>query len=340
MQRMETNHFQSLNEYVYVIQQSIGATAAATYIIQNDVVVNEWYSGTHEASDASRLVDEQTQFNVASIRKTYLALAVSLLIEQGKIGSVDDEIGQYLNDYKDAARGVTLRYLLTHTHGLIEENGKIAREFPAGYGWAYRNTGIGMLFQLVRHISGQNLSSFMASHVFNQYGLKETGWRTKAAEQLIYNYYDDENTWVGPNDSDAGDQSNLFVSARDLAMWGHMHLKDGNVNGKQLLPQTVFARATSLHTPLTVPAHLPRNGFIWWLQSDTPLNQIGEHLPSDAYQVLGITGCACLVIPSCDAVVVRMYNQLQDSSGYDYLYDIRKFGNMAYDLLRSYGGAR
>lgn len=59
MQRMETNHFQSLNEYVYVIQQSIGATAAATYIIQNDVVVNEWYSGTHEASDASRLVDEK-----------------------------------------------------------------------------------------------------------------------------------------------------------------------------------------------------------------------------------------------------------------------------------------
>ncbi len=334
MRKMVSNHFQDLNEYVYLIQQDIGATAAATYIIQNDVVVNEWYSGTHEALDTSRIVDEKTQFNVASIRKTYLALAISLLMDQGKISSMDDEIGQYLMEYKDVARGVTLRHLLTHTHGLIEDNGKIAREFPAGYGWAYRNTGIAMLFQLVTHVSGQSLSSFMKSHVFTKYGLMETGWRTKDAEDLIYNYYEDQDTWVGPNDSDAGDQSNLFVSARDLAMWGYMHLKNGRVNGERWLPESVFTRVSSLHTPVTVPPDLPRNGFIWWLQSDTQLNQIGEHLPSDAYQVLGITGCACLVIPSCDAVVVRMYNQLNNSDGYEYLNDIRKFGNIAYDQVR------
>jgi len=334
--KIATNHFQGLNEYVYQIQQEIGATAAAVYIIQNNRVVNEWYSGTHEASARSRIVDEKTQFNVASIRKTYLALAVSLLMAQGKISSVDDEIGHYLNEYKDAASGVTLRHLLTHSHGLIEENGKLEREFPAGYGWAYRNMGIAMLIQLVRHISGQSLSSFMKSQVFNKYGLEETGWRTNVADELIYNYYEDQDTWVGPNNSDAGDQSNLFVSARDLAMWGYLHLKDGCVNGERRLPESVFARVSSLHTPVTVPSYMPRNSFIWWLQNDTHLIQIGEQLPSDTYQVLGITGCACLVIPSHDAVVVRMYNQLSNSNGYDYLNDIRKFGNIACDLLSSY----
>jgi hypothetical protein len=61
------------------MQKDIGATAAATYIIKSNAVVNEWYSGRHDFSEQSRAVDERTQFNVASIRKTYLALAISLL---------------------------------------------------------------------------------------------------------------------------------------------------------------------------------------------------------------------------------------------------------------------
>ncbi|OBZ07743.1 serine hydrolase [Bacillus sp. FJAT-26390] len=336
MLKIDTGHFKPLNEYVYGMQKETGATAAATYIIKSNAVVNEWYSGRHESFEQSRAVGERTQFNVASIRKTYLALAISLLMERGLIASIDDEISVYLTEYKAVAEGVTLRHLLTHTHGLQAEGGAIGRAFPAGESFAYRNEGITMLIQLVAHLSGRTLSAFMRDHVFAGYQLHETGWRTANHEHLIYNYYKDHDTWVGPNDSDAGDQSNLFVSARDLAMWGYMHLAQGRINGEQLLPQRVFERVTSLQTPSGVPSHLPRNGFIWWLQSDTDLNQLGERLPSCSYQILGITGCACLVVPKYDAVVVRMYNQLSNANGYDYLSDIRQFGNLANDLLKGY----
>lgn len=336
MNKTVINHFKSLNDYVYSIQSKIGATAAATYIIKDNTVVNEWYSGKHDSVPESRLVNEKTQFNVGSIRKTYLGLAISLLLEQGKIKSIDDEIGFYLNDLEHVARGVTLRHLLTHTHGLSEENGKLAREFPVGKGWAYRNTGIDMLIKLVSHLSGQNLSNFMQKNVFEIYRLNETGWRTAFHEDLIYNYYQDEDTWVGPNDLDTGEQSNLFVSARELAKWGYIHLKKGCINGKQLIPESVFERVTTLQTPNTVPFQYPRNGFIWWLQHDTTLNHLGEQLPSCSYLILGVTGCACLVIPEYDAVVVRMYNQLSNSRNYDYLSDIRQFGNKAYELLRNF----
>lgn len=328
-----TDHFQSLNDYVYRIQTAIGATAAATYIIKNDVVVHEWYSGRHDSVPESRLVNEKTQFNAGSVRKTYLGLAISLLIEQGKIKSIDDEIGTYLNEYVHLANGATLRHLLTHTHGLYEENGQFLREFPVGQGWAYRSPGITMLIYLVNQLSGQNLSAFMQKNVFDIYRLNETGWRTEYQEDLIYNYYKDKDTWVGSNNSDTGDQSNLFISARDLAKWGYIHLKKGLLNGEQLLPQSVFERVTTLQTPNSVDKNYPRNGYIWWLQSDSPHNQIGEQLPSCSYQILGITGCACLVIPKFDAVVVRMYNQLSNPSDYDYLSDMRQFGNMASDLL-------
>ncbi|RED36652.1 serine hydrolase [Paenibacillus sp. VMFN-D1] len=336
MKHTRSSHFQPLNDYVHQVQHRIGATAAAVYIIHKDTVVNEWYGGRHGSEPDSRPVDEKTQFNVASIRKTYLGLAISLLIEQGEIHSIDDAICRYLDKDIPQAEEVTLRHLLTHTHGLTEMQGKLVREFPAGSDWAYRNTGIALLIELVHQLTGYPLSTYMQRNVFDLYGLHETGWRTEKREELIYNYYEVPDAWVGPNDSAAGDQSNLFASARDLARWGAIHMNKGNVGGDQLIPESVFGRIVSPQTPKSLPAHEPLNGFIWWLQRDTPLNQLGERLPGGAYQVLGITGCACLVIPEYDAVVVRMYNQLSNSEDYDYLADIRQFGNMAGDLLRTF----
>lgn len=333
MIRLTTNRYQSLNAYVRDIQQQIGATAAAVYVIQNDAVVNEWYSGKHDAAETSRAVDAFTRFNVGSARKTYLALAISLLMKQGHITSMDDEIASYLAEYKEMARGVTLRHLLTHTHGLTSKQGKLASEFAAGEDWAYRNTGIALLFELVQRQTGHSLSEWMRRQVFEPYDLNETGWEIANHEHLIYNYYGRADNWVGPNDSGAGDQSNLFVSTRDFAKWGYIHLRQGSTCGEQHVPQAVFARVVRCATPSSVPADRPRNGFIWWLQHDTPLNHLGERLPQDSYMILGITGCACLILPSYDAVVVRMYNQLSPSEGYDYLSDIRTFGNMANDLL-------
>lgn len=56
--------YQVLNDYVYKVQQEIGATAAAVYLIQKDVVVNEWYSGRQGADITFRAVDAQTRFSV------------------------------------------------------------------------------------------------------------------------------------------------------------------------------------------------------------------------------------------------------------------------------------
>ncbi|WP_238403988.1 serine hydrolase domain-containing protein [Paenibacillus paridis] len=329
-------HFKKLNDYAAQMQGVIGATAAAVYILKEGAVVNEWYSGRQAAAEKSKLVCEHTQFNVASIRKTYLALAVSLLVEIGLISCIDNELGSYLPEYREAARGVTIRHLLTHTHGLIDDGGSIRREFASGEGWAYRNAGIAMLIQLVNHLSGQTLSEFMRENVIERYQLSETGWRTAYDESLIYNYYEDHESWVGPNNSAAGDQSNLFVSARNLARWGYIHLVKGQLEGIRCLPPSVFDRVAALQTPNQLPAELPRHGYLWWLQRDTLLNELGERLPNDSYQILGITGCSCLVIPRSNAVVVRMYNQLSSVASYNYLNDIRHFGNLAYDLLSTY----
>jgi CubicO group peptidase (beta-lactamase class C family) len=328
------SRFQQLADYVYDVQFRIGATAAALYILQNSRIVHESYSGKHDEDEGSRNVDEKTQFNVGSLRKTYLALAISLLIEQGRIGSIDDSVSQYLDNMPEYAHDVTLRHLVTHTHGLMEREGQLIQEFPAGRGWSYRNAGITLLFRIVSRLTGKSFSKFMTEMVYEPYGLSETGWYSDPYELLVYNYYSHPNNWVGPNDSTTGDQSNLFVSARDLAKWGQLHLRRGTAgDGRQVLPPSVFDRVTTLQTPDAVPSLEPRNGFIWWLQHATPQNQIGERVPAGSYQALGITGCAVLVIPAYDAVAVRMYNQLFNPMGYDYLEDIRTFGNLVSEAM-------
>lgn len=72
------NAFSELNEYVLKIKKLISTSAVSTYIIQNDCVVNEWYSGYHDNTEGSRMVDAQSRFNVASVRKTYLIRKISM----------------------------------------------------------------------------------------------------------------------------------------------------------------------------------------------------------------------------------------------------------------------
>ncbi|GIP18084.1 hypothetical protein J40TS1_37260 [Paenibacillus montaniterrae] len=65
------------------------------------------------------------------------------------------------------------------------------------------------------------------------------------------------------------------------------------------------------------------------------MTELGDKLPIGSYQSLGITGCACLVIPELNVVAARMYNQTKPNpAGYDYLADIKTFGNMVYHYAR------
>ena len=60
----------------------------------------------------------QTSFGIASTTKTFTALAIAQLVEQGKL-NYDDPISKFLPNYpRDIADQVTVHHLLTHTSGL------------------------------------------------------------------------------------------------------------------------------------------------------------------------------------------------------------------------------
>ncbi|MFF2483792.1 serine hydrolase domain-containing protein [Paenibacillus sp. NPDC058071] len=318
---IHTNHakYSVLIDHVNQVKDQISCSAAATLIIHNDAIVAENYAGSYEYHSRTQLVGPSTRFNVASARKSYIGFAISLALYQNKLSSLDDYISDYLDDLNLAAvEGVTLRHLLTHTHGLQSSHEKL---FPPGTSWSYNNIGIDMLIRLIHKIFEAPLSKVMKRYVFEPCHFVETGWCKNREENLV---------WLNEEyAADEGEEANLFVSAREFAFWGYLHLNRGLINGRQIVPKEVIEQATTNQSPARLDDNWPRNGFAWWVQ-DKPraISEIGNTLTNGSYQILGKTGCACLVIPEHRIVAVRMYNQVgANPPGYDYLEDIKSFGD-------------
>jgi len=163
---------------------------------------------THGVADIAtgRPITEDTVFRVASITKTFTAIAVLQLVEQGLV-DLDEPANAYVRSiqlvHKDPAwRPATVRHLLTHTAGIGEEVSPAAllrREFgesvPPGrpvptlaefYGgllrlsaepgtrYRYTDHGPALLGQLVEDVSRVPFGRYLRERVFRPLGMVDT----------------------------------------------------------------------------------------------------------------------------------------------------------------------
>ena len=156
-------------------------------------------------------VTMDTGFRIASISKTFTAIGILQLLEQGKF-NLDDSVNRYLKGFKvmhkDAfSPPVTFRHLLTHTSGIGEAptirealpillgkdpyfakegervkplaqmyGGLFITDVPAETKWAYANHAYAILGQLVEDISGMPFPEYMIEHVFEPLGMYKTDY--------------------------------------------------------------------------------------------------------------------------------------------------------------------
>ena len=131
-------------------------------------------SRTH--ADLSRDVQVDTQFHIASVRKTYIGFAAAYAIYNGYF-SIDDPIRLFVEDsHLSAYEGVTIRHLLTHTHGLRIVDGKLISEYIPGESWAYRGPSIDLLTTIIQKTTGQSVADIVKEQVFEPVGFQSTKW--------------------------------------------------------------------------------------------------------------------------------------------------------------------
>ena len=134
-------------------------------------------------------------FEIGSITKSYTAILVMRLVEEGKLG-LDDPIRDHLEGLPESWSGVTVQQLLNHTSGIpsytsVGDFLKLARDehrsgeiiemvsgrdpdFGPGEKWAYNNTGYYLLGLLIEKVTGSRYEDFLKAEVLEPLGLEHT----------------------------------------------------------------------------------------------------------------------------------------------------------------------
>ncbi|KQL55236.1 penicillin-binding protein [Heyndrickxia shackletonii] len=335
--------FDPLTIYTEKIKKEMYASGTATVMMKDNKIIYEYYSGTHHFEPGARMIDESSQFNVYSTRVTYIGLAVAIAINEGYF-SLEDKLSAYLDQFdKDILGEATIRHLLTRCTGIKFGKDKADRVFDLGMNIEGKRPDL--LAYILKKTTGKTVAEILNEKVFTPLKLKETGWMSEGKDTLVCDIHSPDSYPTLRLGANTGEERNLFVSARELALWGNLHLNNGLIEGKQILPKEVFQLATTIQSPTALPKRFPKFGFLWWIKDQNvsyDYDELGEKLPAGTYQIFGASGCSCTVIPALNAVAVRMYNSLytEDSNVFDYLGDIRKFGSLVVSCMEEYSKLR
>ncbi|MGM0851041.1 MAG: serine hydrolase domain-containing protein [Bacillota bacterium] len=323
--------FKDITKYTEEIKEKMHASGAGLVIMKDNEIVHEWYSGTHHFETGARNIDHSSQFNVYSTRVTYVGLAAAIAVFEGYL-NLDNKISDYFKELdKEVLGETTVRHLITRCTGLKIKNEQVQRVFDLGTNIEGKRPDL--LVKIVKQATGKTVNQILSEQVFKPLGWKSTEWATEGKSTLVCDIHSPDRYPSIRIGSNFGDERNLYVNSRELALWGSLHLNKGLMDGKQILPKGVFELSTTIQSPEEIDPKLPKFGFYWWLKDNKvscDYNELGTELPEGSYQILGASGCACLVIPQFNAVAVRMYNSLYtyENKNLDHIQDIQTFGNL------------
>lgn len=220
------------------------------------------------SADASSLT-ERTIFDIASLTKVVAtAPAIMKLLEEGRI-SLLDPITRWFPEFEGTGReDITILHLLTHTSGLndiainsvdplnttihkaaLQKNWRLP-----GSRFQYADINFILLSELVHRASGVSLDRYCREKLYGPLGMGDTMFLPPlelagsiaptlgTANELLTGVVQDQNArHLGGIAGHAG----LFSSASDLSRFAQMILKNGKLNGIQVLSERVLEQMTA-----------------------------------------------------------------------------------------------
>lgn len=175
---------------------SDNAPGLSMLVRQNGVVVYQQNKGMANLN-SNEVISAETGFRLASVAKSFTALALMQLYEQGLV-NLDDRLGQYFPELEHNFGDVTIEQLLTHTSGIPDYfndldvsqrpmlNGLVNEEvialfaqnaepeFVPGSQAQYSNSGYLLIAQIVAKVSGMRFSDYMRADFFAPIGMSKS----------------------------------------------------------------------------------------------------------------------------------------------------------------------
>jgi CubicO group peptidase (beta-lactamase class C family) len=186
-----------------------------------------------------------TNYRLASVTKQFTAMAVLLLVQDGRL-TLDAPVQRWLPTLPPATAAITLRQLLSHRSGLVDYEDDVPDDaprqvrdadvlallehhdrtlFPPGTSYRYSNSGYALLALVVERASGMSFQDFLASRIFGPLGMHATLARVDegpAVKRRAYGYRLEGGQWQRRDQSSTsavlGD-GGVYSSVDDLARW-------------------------------------------------------------------------------------------------------------------------
>jgi CubicO group peptidase (beta-lactamase class C family) len=159
---------------------------------KGNIIFNKSYGKANE--ETGEILNENSQFELASVSKQFTATAIMILKERNQL-SLDDPITKYFPELVNYNK-VTIKNLLNHTGGIpsfeeilhkkldktiIQTNKDVVNclinskpLFNANSQFEYSNTGYVLLGQIVEKISGITLNEYLQQNIFEKLGMNRT----------------------------------------------------------------------------------------------------------------------------------------------------------------------
>jgi len=193
-------------------------------------------------------VDTSSVFRIASMTKSFTALAILQLRDAGKL-ALDDPAEQYVPQLKalryptaDAPR-ITVRHLLTHAAGFPEDNPWGDQQLAAsdddlsrmitegipfsnapGIAYEYSNFGFAILGRIVVNVSGMPYARYIRDRVLRPLGMTSTTLEARdvPANRLAHGYRLQDGKWLEEPplpDGSFGAMGGMLTSSANLSRW-------------------------------------------------------------------------------------------------------------------------
>ena len=193
-------------------------------------------------------VDADTVFRIASMTKSFTAMSILKLRDEGRL-SLDDEAERYVPELKglkypttDAPK-ITVRHLLSHSEGFPEDNPWGDRQLAdtdeqlsammragipfsnvPGVAYEYSNFGFAILGRIVSNVSRTRYTDYVAANILRPLGMTSTTLEPKEVppQRLALGYrWEDERWKEEPQLSNGsfGSMGGMLTSLRDLSRY-------------------------------------------------------------------------------------------------------------------------
>lgn len=174
------------------------------------------HQGIYGYSDVEKKipVSEETVFRIASMTKSFVAVAILRLRDEGKL-KLDDPLVDFIPEFAIPAVPttdaplVTIRHLLNHTGGLPQDDPWADRRLDMsrqefyerinegfsfsstpGVAFEYSNTAWALLGEVIFRVTGQHFEDYIRQHVWKPLGMNHSYWDYNLVPEaeLAYGY--------------------------------------------------------------------------------------------------------------------------------------------------------